>query len=398
VTQHAEIIPEYFSPRFFISRILPCILLTVTLTACEKSAQLTAPPPEVVVATPVQRDVPVSIELVGQAQGSQDVEIRARVEGYLDSVNFKEGSVVKQGEVLYRIDPKPFQATVSQAKAELATANVRLDKTRNDVKRFTPLVKKQAISQQEMDNAQSAFDAAREQVEAAKAAVDTAQINLGYTTITAPTDGIVGFTRVKAGNLVGRGESTLLTTVSKVDPILFRVGISEAEYLTIAKGIDKSKSEAERRKALNIRLMLADNSEYEFPGEVDAVESNIDAATGTLAVQFRFPNPDRLLRPGQYGRVNVVMSTLKNAVLVPQSAVLEMQGIYQIAVVDAENKATIRAVKVGPRYEKFWTISEGLQPGEKIVVEGLQRVRNGMPVSVKGNAVKENAPKTDKAG
>lgn len=368
------------------------MLIAGFLTACDKPQQQAAQPPEVVVVVPVERDVPVSIELVGQAQGSRDVEIRARVEGYLDSVDFREGSAVKQGDLLYRIDPKPFQASLAQAKAELATAKVRLQKTRNDVNRYVPLAKKQAISQQELDNAQSALDAAREQVEAAKAAAETAQINLGYTTITAPTDGIVGFTRVKPGNLVGRGESTLLTTVSKVDPIIFRVGISEAEYLSIAKRRDPNKTTAENRKKFTIRLMLADGSEYPYPGTVDAVESNIDAATGTLAVQFSFPNPQQLLRAGQYGRVNVVLDTIKNAVMVPQSAVLEMQGIYQVAVIDAENKATIRAVKVGPRYEKFWTITEGLKPGEKIVVEGLQRVRNGMPVTIKETAGKDNNP------
>jgi membrane fusion protein (multidrug efflux system) len=361
------------------------------LAGCGKPAQPTAQAPEVVVGTPVQRDVPVSIELVGQAQGSQDVDIRARVEGYLDSVDFKEGSVVKQGDLLYRIDPKPFQASLSQAKAELATAKVRLQKTQNDVNRYVPLAKKQAISQQELDNAQSALDAAREQVEAAKAAAETAQINLGYTTITAPTDGIVGFTRVKPGNLVGRGDNTLLTTVSKVDPILFKVGISEAEYLTLVKNRDPNKTQEENRKKLSIRLMLSDNTEYPYPGIVDAVESNINAATGTIAVQFSFPNPNRLLRTGQYGRVNIVLSTIKNAVLVPQSAVLEMQGVYQVAIIDAENKATIRAVKVGPRFEKFWTITEGLQPGEKIVVEGLQRVRNGMPVRIKENTQSNKA-------
>jgi membrane fusion protein (multidrug efflux system) len=372
-------------------RLTCASVLLGLLVGCGKPAAPTAQAPEVVVGTPVQRDVPVGIELVGQAQGSQDVEIRARVEGYLDSVDFKEGSVVKQGDLLYRIDPKPFQASLSQAKAELATAKVRLQKTQNDVNRYVPLAKKQAISQQELDNAQSALDAAREQVEAAKAAAETAQINLGYTTIIAPTDGIVGFTRVKPGNLVGRGESTLLTTVSKVDPIIFKVGISEAEYLSIAKTRDPNKSTEENRKKFTIRLMLADGSEYAYPGKVDAVESNIDAATGTLAVQFSFPNTDRLLRAGQYGRVNIVLNTIKNAVLVPQSAVLEMQGIYQVAVIDAENKAVIRAVKVGPRYEKFWTITEGLQPGEKIVVEGLQRVRNGMPVRIKENTQSNKA-------
>lgn len=344
-------------------RLTAAALFTSALLAgCGKPAAPQLPPASVEVTTPVQRDVPVILELVGQAQGQQDVEIRARVEGYLESVNFTEGSFVKKGDLLYQIDPKPLQA-------DLANVQARLTKAENDVARLQPLYAKQAVSRQELDNAIASRDAARAQAE-------LASLNLGYTTITAPIDGIVGITQVKAGNLVGRGESTLLTTVSRVDPIVFRVGISEAEYLKLAKQRKPDEQPPER----DISLQLADGSLYEHKGHFDAIERAIDPTTGTLAIQFSFPNPQRLIRPGQYGRVRVMVEKLPQALLVPQRAVGEIQGLYQLAVVGTDNKVSLRMVKVGPRVDNLWVISEGLQPGEQIVMEGLQRVRDGMTV------------------
>lgn len=311
---------------------------------------------------PLQQDVPVWLDLVGQAQGKQDVEIRARVEGYLQSVNFAEGSFVQQGDLLYQIDPKPLEA-------DLANVQARLTKASNDVARLQPLYVKQAVSRQELDNALSARDAAQAQV-------DLAKLNLGYTHITSPINGIVGITQVKAGNLVGRGESTLLTTVSQVDPIVFRVGISESEYLKLAKQRESNPQPEQR----DIRLQLADGSTYAPKGTLDAVERAIDTKTGTLAVQFNFPNPQQLIRPGQYGRVRIMVEKLPGALLVPQRAVNEIQGLYQVAVVDANNKVSLRMVKTGPRVDSLWVISEGLQATDRVVVEGLQRVRDGMVV------------------
>ncbi|HVQ30675.1 MAG TPA: efflux RND transporter periplasmic adaptor subunit, partial [Vicinamibacteria bacterium] len=212
-------------------------LLVAAASGCAKEAPTQAAAPEVYVADVVQKDVPIYAELVGQTKGSQDVEIRARVEGYLESVHFTEGSFVHKGAPLYEIDPLPLEATLANAKANLATAQARFEKTNNDVNRLTPLAKQQAVSQQELDNALAFRDAAKAQVDAQKAAADKATLDLGYAHVTSPIDGLVGTTEVKAGNLVGRGESTLLTTVSQVDPILFRAGISEAEYLRIAKQI-----------------------------------------------------------------------------------------------------------------------------------------------------------------
>ena len=345
-----------------VRKKMALLLCLGVVTACGKSTPPSPPPPAVTVVQPVQRDVPVYLDLVGQAQGKQDVDIRARVEGYLDSVNFSEGSFVKQGTLLYQIDPKPLQA-------DLAGAQAKLTKTNNDVTRLRPLAAKQAVSQQELDNAVSARDAAQ-------AAFDLAKLNLGYTTITSPIDGIVGITQVKAGNLVGRGESTLLTTVSEVDPIVFRVGISETEYLKLAKQREQQPAEQHR----DISLQLADGSAYGEKGKLDAVERAVDAKTGTLAIQFSFPNAQQLIRPGQYGRVKIMVEKLPNALLVPQRAVNEIQGLYQIAVVGSDNKVALRMVKMGPRVDNLWVVSEGLQPGEQIVTEGLQRVRDGMSV------------------
>ena len=361
--------------------------LVATLAAgCGKKEAPVGAPPEVYVADVVQKDVPVYMELVGQTRGSQDVEIRARVEGYLDKVAFTEGSFVRKGELLYQIDPKPLEATLANAKANLATAQARFEKTNNDVNRLTPLAKQQAVSQQELDNALSFQDAARAQVDAQKAAVDTATLDLGYTRITSPLDGLVGTTQVKAGNLVGRGESTLLTTVSQTDPILFRAGISEAEYLKLAKRVAEQGSPRTGQPKAEIELLLADGTVHPHKGRVDAIERAVDPTTGTLAVQFTFPNPGRVVRPGQYGRARFVMETKPGALLVPQRAVTELQNLYSLAVVGAGDKVEFRNVKVGPRVEGLWVIEEGLKPGEKVVVEGLQKVREGMVVSPKAAA------------
>src|SRR5512147_2489132 len=246
-------------------------LVAIAAAACSKKGTPAGAAPEVYVADVVQKDVPVYLELVGQTKGSQDVEIRARVEGYLDRVAFTEGTFVKKGTLLYQIDPKPLEAALANAKANLATAQARLEKTNTDVNRLTPLAKQQAVSQQEVDNALSAQEAARAQVDAMKAAVDKATLDLGYTHITSPIDGLVGTTQVKAGNLVGRGESTLLTTVSQVDPILFRAGISEAEYLRVAKRILEEGGLKATRQRPEVDLILADGTVHRHKGFIDTI-------------------------------------------------------------------------------------------------------------------------------
>jgi membrane fusion protein (multidrug efflux system) len=370
-------------PFLFFRRIgLPALLATfvaVTASGCSKAPPPAPEVPKVYVAEVIQKDVPIYQEQVGQTKGFQDVEVRARVEGYLDKVAFTEGTFVRKGDLLYQIDPKPFEAALANAEANLATARARLQRTDNDVRRLQPLAEQQAVTQQELDNALSAQEAARAQVEAHKATVDNARLNLSYTHITSPIDGLVGTTQVKAGNLVGRGENTLLTTVSQVDPILFRAGISESDYLRLARR--RSEEPGAGGAAAGVELILADGTLHPYKGSIDSVERAVDPTTGTLAVQVRFPNTGGLVRPGQYGRARFVTDTKKGALLVPQRAVQELQNLYSLAVVGPDNKVTYRNVTPGPRVGNLWLIEKGLQPGERVVVEGLQRLREGVTVS-----------------
>jgi membrane fusion protein (multidrug efflux system) len=350
--------------------------------ACGKEPPPPPAPAEVLFADVVQRDVPVYLELVGQAFGSQDVEIRARVEGFLETVNFREGSFVRQGELLYTIDRKPLEAILAQARADQKTAEARLAKADNDVRRYTPLVAKQAVSQQELDDARAEQDAAKSQVDAAKAAVEKATLDLGYTRVTAPISGLIGTTNVKSGNLVGRGDSTLLTTLSRIDPILFKVGATEADYLRVARR-ESNRPAGQTPKAEGIQLTLADGTVYKHTGKLTTVERAVDPATGTLGLEISFPNPDELLRPGQYGRARLLLDMRGNAILIPQRAVMELQNLYSVALVDGSGKVEFRNVKVGPRVDTLWVIDEGLKPGERVIVEGLQRVKAGDTVSAK---------------
>ena len=356
-------------------------IAALTIGCKEPPPAAPPPPPEVLVADVIQRDVPVYLELVGQTLGFQDVEIRARVEGYLTNMSFQEGSLVRKGDLLYEIDRLPLEATVAQAKADQATAEARLAKANNDVARYRPLVAKQAVSQRELDDAVAEQDAAKSQVDAAKANVDKATLDLSYTRITAPISGLIGATLVKAGNLVGRGESTLLTTISQIDPALFRVGVTEADYLRIARrNIDSGRQGGPQS---GIRLTLADGTVYPHTGKVSVVDRAVDPTTGTLGIQVLFPNPEQLLRPGQYGRARALLDNKPGALLVQQRAVQELQNLYTVAVVDGSGKVAFKNVKVGPRVDSLWVIEEGLTAGDKVVVEGLQRIQDGMTVTAK---------------
>jgi membrane fusion protein, multidrug efflux system len=350
--------------------------------ACGEAPPAAAPPPpEVYVTSVIQRDVPVYLELVGQTEGSQDVEIRARVEGFLETVNFQEGSFVKRGDLLYTIDRKPLEAIVAEGRATQATAEARLAKANNDVNRYTPLVAKQAVSKQELDNALAEQDASKSQVEAAKASVEKATLDLGYTRVTSPISGLVGTTEVRAGNLVGRGESTLLTTISQIDPILFRVGVTEADYLRVARRVIAAGGKDTNPRE-GIELLLADGTKYPQTGKVSTIERAVDPSTGTLGLELMFPNPQQILRPGQYGRVRILLEQKPGALLVPQRAVQELQSLYSVAVVEGD-KVAFRNVKVGQRVDSLWVVEDGLKVGEQVVVEGLQRIQDGATVSAK---------------
>ena len=370
-----------------IARYVGASLFLALALACSKAEPPPPPPPEVEVTTAVQRDVPIYIELVGATLGSEDVEIRARVEGYLASVSFTEGSFVKKGQVLYKIDPQPFEAALAQAQANLSTAKARLEKTDNDVARYKPLAAQKAVSQQELDNALSAQEAARFQVTAYDALVAKAKLDLAYTTITSPVDGLIGTTQRKVGSLVGRGENTLLNTISQINPILFRCAIAEAEYLRLAR----SGGGRGLEKQYGVELILADGTVHPHKGRLDAVERAIDPTTGTLTGQFSFPNPQRILRPNQYGKARFVTEVKEDAVLIPQRAVQEVQGLYSVMIVKPDSTVEQRMVKAGERVGNLWVVQSGIKPGEKIIVEGIQRVKPGLQVNAKPEKVQEAA-------
>jgi len=351
------------------------------VVACKEEAPpAPPPPPEVYVAEVVQKNVPEYLELVGQAEGNQDVDIRARVEGFLQTMNFTEGSFVKKGDLLYTIDPQSLEATLARTKADEATAQTALEKSTNDVNRYTPLAAKQAVSQRELDDARSEQDAARSQVKAAAAAVERARLDLGYARVTSPINGLAGATQVKPGNLVGKGEPTLLTTVSQIDPIRFRVGVTEADYLRIKR---RSAAQTARARAEGIQLTLADGTVHPYKGRIGPVDRAVNPQTGTLGVQLIFPNPGDVLRPGQYGRARALIDVRTGALLVPQVAVQQLQNLYSVAVVNPNQTISFRNVKVGPRVDTQWVIEEGLKPGERVVAEGLQFIKDGQKVHAK---------------
>jgi membrane fusion protein, multidrug efflux system len=372
--------PEMRICAAHVGRLGLAVAMAISAACKEEAPPPPPPPPEVYVAGIVQRDVPEYLELVGQAEGNQDVEIRARVEGFLLTQDFTEGSFVKKGQLLYTIDPQTLEATLARAKANQAAAQTALDKSTNDVKRYTPLAAKQAVSQRELDDALSEQEAARSEVKAAAAAVERARLDLGYARVTSPIDGLIGATKVKPGNLVGKGEPTLLTVVSQLDPIRFRVGITEADYLRITR---RNPALAARARTEGIQLTLADGTVFPHKGRLGPVDRAVDPQTGTLGAQLIFPNPGNVLRPGQYGRVRALVDVRAGALLVPQIAVQQLQNLYSVAVVNPDETISFRNVKVGPRVDTEWVIEEGLKPGERVVAQGLQFIKDGQKVRVK---------------
>jgi membrane fusion protein (multidrug efflux system) len=371
--------------------------LVLAATGCAKKEGPTAPAiPEVTVAEVVQRDVPIGGELTATLRGFEDVEIRARVEGYLRSVDYQEGSEVKKGQLLFTIDDLPYRAKLAEAKGELARSQAAFSKADLDVKRFTPLAAERAISQAELDNAQAAQRAAQAMVDAARANAEKASLDLGYTRITAPVDGLVGRAERKVGDLVGKGEPTLLTTVSSIDPIRVSVSLPEALYLRYAGRLAGAADGGPAAKPTPPseeqapQLVLGDGSIYPQRGRVVMVDRAVDPTTGTLRVDLGFPNPKKTLRPGLYGKIRFQEEVRAGALLVPQRAVQELQGQYTVVVVNAEGKAETRKVKPGVRVGSLWILEEGVKPGDKVIVEGIQKVRDG--VAVKATVVPAEPP------
>ena len=401
-----------------LSVIVIALLIAVGGSKSKEKAPVAAPPPNVEVAQVERRDVPIYSEWIGTLDGMVNAEIRAQVTGYLLRQRYTEGSFVRRGQLLFEIDARPFQAALDQAKGDLARAHAQLAqadsqllqaqaqlaqseanqvKTQLDVDRYTPLAKEKAVTEQDMDNAVQANLAAKAQVKAsnagvetakaaivaakatvaaAEAAVKTAELNLSFTTITSPIDGIAGIAQAQVGNLIqpNNPSNGSLTTVSTVDPIKVYFTLSEQEYLNYTRRDSIQHKWDAGARGLELELILADGATYSRKGRFFVADRQVDQKTGAIRLAGIFPNPENTLRPGQYGRVRAITSLKKDALLVPQRAVTELQGGYRVAVVGSDNKVSIRSVKVGDRAGAMWVIEEGLKPGERVVAEGTQKV------------------------
>jgi RND family efflux transporter MFP subunit len=362
--------------------IVAAISISFSWGCSRKPTQTAPPPPEVLVTTVQPQDVPRVLERVATLDGFINANINAQVQGYIISRDYQEGSVVKKGDLLFKIDPRPFEAALAQAKGTLAKDHANQVKADADKKRAIDLLNKKVISDQERDTAVAAADSTTANVEADQAAVQQAEINLGYTKIIAPIDGMVGFANNQVGDLVGPTTGPL-TTMSQIDPIKAVVTAGEGPFTDF---VSRHPDPTERNayiKTLDFELFLGNGEMYPQKGKFYALDRNLDTKTGSIRYYVTFPNAGNILRPGQFGKVRFVADMKKGAIVVPQEAVNELQGSYQVAVVDQNNKVSIRPVKMGERIGAMWEVTEGLKPGDKVVVEGIQKAREGAQVTAK---------------
>jgi len=358
-----------------------CALL---LCACTKEEAPPPPPlPQVTVYQTKAIEVPIYQEFVGQIYGFNDIAIAARVEGYLEGIHFEEGSRVEKGKLLYTIESQQFEADVAAKMSGVAGAETVLTEAKTYLNRIKPLAKEKAVSQSDLDSAEANYEVSISSVKAAKAILKAAKIQLGYTKIYSPINGIIGKTKAKVGDFVGRSPNPIiLNTVSRIDTVLVEFFITESQYLMfMRKYISQPGTEDfEKKDKADLELILSDGSVYDHKGKADFVNREVDPTTGALLIQASFPNPDELLRPGQFARVRGEVEVVKNGILIPQRCVMELQGSFSVYVVGPEDKIQARKIKVGPKIKSFWLVREGLKPGEKVVYEGLQKVKDGTVV------------------
>jgi RND family efflux transporter MFP subunit len=373
---------SHIPPQTSLSLLALLLLLASSVLSGCQSQRASGPPPpvEVEVVSVVQKDVPIYGEWVATLDGYVNAQIQPQVTGYIVDQTYKEGSFVRKGQILFQIDTRPFQALLDQAKAQLAQAQAQLGKTQLDVDRDTPLAKERAIAQSQLDNDIQANLAAKASVKAAEAQVEQAQLNLDFTHVTSLVNGIAGIAQVQIGNLVS--PTTALTSVSQVNPIKAYFPISEQEYMHYAARINAHNQQEVPSDAPPFDLVLADGTLYPQKGRLLLTNRQVDVTTGSIQLVCAFPNPNNILRPGQFGRVRAAGETRIGALLVPQRAVTELQGTYQVAVVEGD-KVALLPVKVGERIGTMWIIESGVRPGQLVVVEGLQKVRDGSPVRIK---------------
>ena len=364
-----------FLERSFRRALIATLMSSLGFTfACSSEKQkLAPPPPGVAITSVVRKDVPINQEWVGTMSGNIDADIRPKVDGFLLNRIYQEGSFVSKGQPLFRLDSRQTEAAVEQSQAHLERAQAALVQAQIDVKRYTPLVAQKAVSQAELDKAESFQRAAQAEVEAAKASLDDARLNRGWTTVVSPISGIAGIAKVGIGDLMT--PNTVMATVSAVDPIYVDFSITEQDYLRFVR------QKSARNAGKNIQLILSDGVTYPHQGKVLLVNRAVDLRTGTIEVRAEFPNPGNVLRPGQYARIRAVTEEVKDALLVPQRAIAELQGIYRVGVVGTDNKVAIKVVKLGPQFADMWVVNSGLSQGDRVIVEGLQRLRDGMTVA-----------------
>src|SRR6266478_4470927 len=372
------------TPRSCLAKAFS-IAVVFSLSGCEKKTVHTEapPPPEVLVTEVVKADVPTVGEWVGTLDGEQNAEIRARVTGYLQKRDYQEGSYVKEGDLLFEIDPRPFEAALDEAKSQLDQAKAIQLATEADFERSQELFDKKVISVQEFENKKQLNQANVAKVGALEAAVQTAQLNLDFTKITAPLDGIAGLAKAQIGDLVGTGSTSSLTTVSKIDPIRLYFPLSEKDYKEHANGLRGAMQKPYSERPETIEMLFADGSVYPQKGRFSFVDRQVDPTTGTILIAASFPNPEHTLRPGQFAKARAVIDKIVGALVVPERALVELQGSYQIGVIGEDNKAEIRPIKIGPRFNRQVVVTLGLKESDKVIVEGIQKVRPGMVLTAK---------------
>jgi membrane fusion protein (multidrug efflux system) len=358
--------------------VLSAVAMALLFSGCKEKPP-PKPPPQVQVVTVTPQDVPIYQQWIGTLDGYPNAQIRAQVSGYLIRQDYLEGGTVKKGDLLFEIDPRPFQAALDQALGKLAQDQAQCGKTALDVKRYTPLARDQAISQEELDDAVQANLVAQSAIQSDKAAVESATLNLEFCKITSPIDGIAGTAQAQIGDLVGPG-SAVLTTVSTIDPMRVYFSISEQTYLAFCRQFTNAAERAGYRVNMPLQLILSDGSTNPLPGKWFFTSRQIDVNTGTLQIAGLIPNPDYILRPGQYALVRAKVETRRGAILVPQRAVMELQGSYLVAIVDAQNTMHIKPVRVGNQVGNDWLIEKGLEPGERVIAEGTQKIKEGTVV------------------
>jgi len=368
---------------------LSLVFAAMVLFGCKKEAgPAVMPPQEIPIINAITKDVPVFEELVGQIYGLQDIPIRARVDGFLEEIAFEEGTKVHKGQLLYRIDPDPYLAQVASQESKVAEAETRMVNADNELERYIPLAEINAVSDSDLDAAQATYDASKSSVKAAEANLKQARIRLSYTRILSPIDGLIGKTEAREGEYVGKNPNpVILNTVSRIDTVRVQFSISESKYLELAREYRGNKSAAEVRKDIHegrlepfVELILSDGSVYEEKGVVDFVNAQVNPTTGSLLIQSSFPNPSGLLRPGLYAKVRLQLSVAKDAIVVPQRCLMEMQGQYSVFTVGDDNKVRSKAVMPGYKMGDMVIITSGLQEGDRVVIDALQKVKPDMEI------------------